>query len=211
MQVTRTCRRRRRDIIVAIEERIINSGQRPSLLLYGRRRIGKTSTLLNLPRLLSSEFTPVFIQCQDAKWQESDETFCYHLVDEVFRVLKELRLSDSLKQPRLEDFEKYAFTRFSNYLDEIEELSRRADKRILLTFDEYEKLEEGFAGGKISKTILNEIRSIVQHRERIVVLFSGGHRFDELKAAKDCSEERRAVPLHHRAIPSVGIERPACV
>jgi hypothetical protein len=35
----------RRDIIFAIEERIINTGQRPALLLYGRRRMGKTSTL----------------------------------------------------------------------------------------------------------------------------------------------------------------------
>lgn len=50
----------RKDMIVAIEENIINSGQRPALMLYGWRRIGKSSTLLNLPRLLSSRFVPVF-------------------------------------------------------------------------------------------------------------------------------------------------------
>jgi hypothetical protein len=172
----------RRDIIVAIEERIINLGQRPALLLYGRRRIGKTSTLLNLPRLLSSEYAPVYIQCQEAKWQGSDEMFCYHLADEIFRALKDGRLSDGLERPQREKFEKYAFTEMSAYLDEVEELSRRVGKRILLGFDEYEKLEEGIARGKISTTILNEIRSIVQHRERFAVLFSGSHRFDELKS-----------------------------
>jgi DNA polymerase III delta prime subunit len=171
----------RRDIIVAIEERIINTGQRPALLLYGRRRIGKTSTLLNLPRLLGSEYAPVYIQCQEAKWQGSDEMFCYHLAGEIFRALKDARLSDGLERPQREKFEKYAFTELSGYLDEVEELSRRVGKRILLGFDEYEKLEEGIARGKISTTILNEIRSIVQHRERFAVLFSGSHRFDELK------------------------------
>jgi len=172
----------RKDIIVAIEERIINSGQRPALLLYGRRRIGKTSTLLNLPRLLGSEYAPVYIQCQEAKWQGSDEMFCYHLADEIFRALKDGRLSDGLNRPRREEFKKYAFTELSDYLDEVEELSRRVGKRILLSFDEYEKLEEGIASARLTKTVLNEIRSIVQHRERIVVLFSGSHRFDELKA-----------------------------
>ncbi len=56
----------RRDIIIAIEENIINPAQRPALLLYGRRRIGKSSTLLHLPKLLSSQFVPVYIDCQDA-------------------------------------------------------------------------------------------------------------------------------------------------
>ncbi len=172
----------RRDIVVAIEERIINSGQRPALLLYGRRRIGKTSTLLNLPRLLGSEYAPVYIQCQEAKWQESDETFCYHLADEIFRALKDGRLSDGLERPQREKFEKYAFTELSGCLDEVEERSRKVGKRILLSFDEYEKLEEGIASARITKTVLNEIRSIVQHRERFAVLFSGSHRFDELKA-----------------------------
>ncbi|MGH9799183.1 MAG: hypothetical protein ACRD82_02370, partial [Blastocatellia bacterium] len=57
----------RRDIIRAIETFVLNTGQRHVLLLYGRRRTGKSSTLLNLPRLLSSQFEPVYIDCQDAK------------------------------------------------------------------------------------------------------------------------------------------------
>lgn len=171
----------RKDIIIAIEENIINPSQRPALLLYGRRRIGKTSTLLNLPRLLSSKFVPVFIDCQDAKWREGDEAFCYHLAASLYDALNQRALVDTSRRPQLERFERYAFTRLGEYLDQIEESSRAAHKQILLTFDEYEKLGEGITVSKVTTEVLNQLRTIVQHRERIVALFSGGHRFEEMR------------------------------
>lgn len=171
----------RKDIIVAIEENIINPAQRPALLLYGRRRIGKTSTLLNLPRLLSSKFVPVFIDCQDAKWREGDDAFCYHLATSIHNALNQRSLVETNRKPKFEPFERYAFTRLSGYLDQIEETARTAHKQILLTFDEYEKLEEGISASRVTTEVLNQLRTIVQHRERIVVLFSGGHRFEEMR------------------------------
>ncbi len=63
----------------------------------------------------------------------------------------------------------------------VEELSRRSGKRILLTFDESERFEESISKADISTYVPGKIRNIIQHRERIVVLVSGGHRFDELK------------------------------
>jgi hypothetical protein len=56
------------------------------------------------------------------------------------------------------------------------------NKQILLTFDEYERMELGITNAKISEAVLNQLRTIIQHRERIVVLVSGSHRFEELKA-----------------------------
>jgi hypothetical protein len=171
----------RKDIIVAIEKNIINSGQRPALLLYGRRRTGKSSTLLNLPRLLSSQFVPVYIDCQDAKWRDGNVTFCYNLAAAIHGELYQRDLHDGLARPTLEQFEKYAFTRLDEYLDEIERLSSRINKRILLSFDEYERMEQGVKEHRITEEVFNKIRNIVQHRERIVVLFSGSHRFEEMK------------------------------
>jgi len=171
----------RKDIIVAIEENIINTGQKPSLLLYGRRRTGKTSTLLNLPRLLSSQFVPVFIDCQNAKWRDGDTAFCYHLAKTLFDELQKRDMLDGLRKPELEQFEKYAFTRLDEFLDSIENLSRSSGKRILLTFDEYERMEQGIEEAKITREIFNQLRNIIQHRQQIVALFSGSHRFEELK------------------------------
>jgi len=171
----------RKDIIIAIEENIINPSQRPALLLYGRRRIGKSSTLLNLPVLLSSRFVPIYIDCQNAKWRDSDAMFCYQLVNVIYGELFQRTLHEGLSKPQIEEFEKHAFTRFDDYLDRIEDLSLRMGKQLLLTFDEYERMEEGVRMGSITREVFNQLRHIVQHRERLVVLFSGSHRFEEAR------------------------------
>jgi len=73
----------------------------------------------------------------------------------------------------MEKFEQHTHTCFDNYLDRIEDLSRRIGKQILLTFDEYERMEEGVRTGSITREVFNQLRHLVQHRERLVVLFSG--------------------------------------
>ncbi|MGH8564079.1 MAG: AAA family ATPase [Gammaproteobacteria bacterium] len=171
----------RRDIVAAIEENIINTGRRPTLLLYGRRRTGKSSTLLNLPRLLSSRFVPVYIDCQNAKWRDGDGPFCYHLAKTVYQELFQRRLLDGVKDARLEEFERYPFTRLDAYLDTVEDNCRKSSKQVLLSFDEYERLEEGIRSEKISLEVFNQLRNLVQHREQLVVLISGSHRFEELR------------------------------
>lgn len=85
-----------------------------------------------------------------------------------------------IRQPQEAQFEKNAFTRLDEYLDQFERLATERGKRILLAFDEYEGLEESIAGGDISKNVRGKLRNIIQHRQRIVVLVSGSHRFEEL-------------------------------
>lgn len=169
----------RRDLIVKLEDAIFTN--RPSLLLYGRRRTGKTSTLLNLPRLMSSQFVPVFLNCQNQKFSDSDAMFCYHLARALYDELGKRKLTDGLAQPNKNEFAEHAFTRLDEWLDELEAHSRRIGKQILLTFDEYERFSEGIRDGKLTRAVLNQIRAIVQHRERLLVLFSGSHRFEELQ------------------------------
>ena len=172
----------RRDIIAAIEEHIVNPDRRPALFLYGKRRIGKTSTLLNLPHLLGSRYVTVFIDLQDAKWREGDDAFCYQVVRTLVREIRAQAKDLELREPRLEHFRKYPFSALDEALDHVEELSRQIGKRILLTLDEYERLEEGLTEAKLTTNVLHQIRTIVQHRDRIVVLLSGSHRFEELSA-----------------------------
>lgn len=167
----------RRDILLAIEQYILNTGQSPSLLLYGRRRTGKSSTLLNLPR---SRFEPVYIDCQDAKWHESDQAFCYNLASDLFKVLFQGDSVKGLRQPQIEQFEKNAFTQLDQFLTTAQKLAQERSKRILLAFDEYEELETSILNGDISEKVLGKLRNLIQHSKSIVVLVSGSHRFEEL-------------------------------
>jgi len=172
----------RRDIIRALEENIIHPQQRAALLLYGRRRIGKSSTLLNLPNLISAAYIPVYIDLQEGKWREGDGMFCHHLAKAVYRELFQAARSRMPEPPSESEFERRPFTRLTEYLDKVEDRLRRAGKQALITFDEYERMEAGIEGGRITSEVLNQLRHLVQHRQSLVLLFSGSHRFEELKS-----------------------------
>ncbi len=48
------------------------AGERSTVLLYGQRRTGKTSMLLQLPRRLGSQIVPVFVDLQAGKFGAKD-------------------------------------------------------------------------------------------------------------------------------------------
>ena len=165
----------RRDVIVSIEEHAVHSTQNPSLFLYGRRRFGKTSVLQNLSRLLKGEFVSVYVDLQDAIWRETDAAFCYQLTRHLRTALEHNHINLRDKEPRLEKFENYPFTILSEQLDIVERRLKRARRRVLLAFDEYERLGEGVQTGRVTTQVLNTLRNIIQHREQMVVLFAGSH------------------------------------
>lgn len=167
----------RRDLLLALEEHILNTQQKPSLLLYGRRRTGKSSTLLNLPQ---SRFESVYIDCQDSRWHESDQAFCYNLAKAVFETLFKSGSLAGLHQPKLEQYEKNTFTQLDTFLEAAQKLAEQRSKRILLAFDEYEALEDAVINQYISERVLGKLRNLIQHHPMIVVLVSGSHRFEEL-------------------------------
>jgi hypothetical protein len=55
----------RRDIAQQLEAALSKNEGQPPFLMYGDRRMGKSSTLLQLPRLLSSRYISVFFNLQD--------------------------------------------------------------------------------------------------------------------------------------------------
>src|SRR5262249_43531328 len=68
----------------------------------------------------------------------------------VYHELFQSALSEDLKQPGESEFEQRPFTRLAEYLDGVEEALRRAGFQALITFDEYERMEEGIESAKIT-------------------------------------------------------------
>src|SRR5262249_10867712 len=61
----------RTDVSARIEH-LLSDRRHPSLLLYGQRRMGKTSLLNNLGRLLPTTIVPLFVDLQGPASQASD-------------------------------------------------------------------------------------------------------------------------------------------
>ncbi|MBN1874201.1 MAG: ATP-binding protein [Anaerolineae bacterium] len=163
----------RTDISARVEQLLLDR-RRPPLLLYGQRRMGKTSLLNNLGRLLPSTIVPLFVDLQGPASQASDYAgFCYNLARGMSLSAERQR---GLTFPPLsrETLARDPFTYFDEWLDQIEATLGQATA--LLALDEFEVLENVMANGHFEEeAILGMLRHLIQHRPHFKVLLAGSH------------------------------------
>ncbi|MEM7033748.1 MAG: AAA family ATPase [Chloroflexota bacterium] len=171
----------RTDISTHIEQLLLDR-RRPPLLLYGQRRMGKTSLLNNLGRLLPSTVVPLFVDLQGPASRAQDHAgFLYNIarsMRESARRHRNLELSVLDRDALIID----PFTVFDEWLDAVEALLENRDQlTALLAFDEFETLDIPFQDGRFSESaVLGMFRNIIQHRPRFKILLTGSHTLDEL-------------------------------
>lgn len=172
----------RADISARIEQLLLDR-RHPPLLLYGQRRMGKTSLLNNLGRLLPGTIVPLFVDLQGPASRASDEAgFLYNIARSIVTSAQRGR---HLTFPPLtrEALAGDPFTCFDEWLDELERiLEAEGGRTALLALDEFETLEAPLAEGRFSETaLLGMFRHIIQHRPRFKVLLTGSHTLDEFQ------------------------------
>jgi DNA polymerase III delta prime subunit len=166
----------RKDIVRQIEGNVLGTRQAPTLLLHGPRRVGKTSILCQLPRLLGPDFAPAVVDCQNPAAIESEVMLLRYLS----RALSEgLRLRRVHIEPLTTAMlEREPFSVFDRWMDAVEqEMPQRV--RVLLCLDEYERLQSTLDAGWGGR-FLDALRHILQHRPRVILMFTGAHTFQEL-------------------------------
>jgi hypothetical protein len=157
--------------------RLILDQNRPTLVLHGPRRAGKTSFLLNLPRLLPSDLIPIYLDMQQASMTNNEGDFCYGLVRAIQRDTR----SQGLQIPSLpsrQDFISQPYTTLEDWLDSA--FSQLGERRLLLNLDEFEKIGSAIKEQRISDRLFDQLRSMIQHDDRLGFLFSGVQTLEEL-------------------------------
>lgn len=153
----------------------------PPLLLYGQRRTGKTTLLINMNTLLPDNFIMLFIDCQSPiAWVENHANFFYNLSNSMMETAQKAYPAFTYPVPDRAAFQMDAFAEFTNWLIQLEQAV--GDKLILLAFDEFITLETAFTEGRLRlESVLGMFRHIIQHRPRFRLLFAGTHTFQELQ------------------------------
>jgi hypothetical protein len=152
---------------------------RPTFLLTGERRMGKSSILKQLPVLLGARYISVFYDLQRPGMLASIAAFLAAVAlgiagqcDEVglpVPALERVHLDEALQHS-----ESAVYDVFDQWLLRVEEVLVQADRTVILTFDEFEKLEEASNRESIKLNLLFDFfRSIIQNRTRFALLFSG--------------------------------------
>jgi hypothetical protein len=159
------------DIANALRER-----GRPTLILHGPRRMGKTSFLLQLPALLPGRTVPAFISLQDPAVTSSDSSFLYAIAHAITRDAQPQRLI--LPAPERERFESRPFEALNEWLARAWKALQ--DFNLLLTFDEFDRAGEALQSGQLTRNVLNQLRTLIEHQQKMALLFAGVQTLDEL-------------------------------
>jgi len=134
--------------------------------------------LLQLSRLLGPTFFPAFVDMQAMQVRESIAAFFRSLTEAAGAALRRRGLP--ARRLELKDLADHPFNTFAEWLQEVE-AALGPDRYLLLCLDEFERLETSIREGKLPAELMDQIRHIIQHHPRVVVLVSGSHRPDEMQ------------------------------
>jgi hypothetical protein len=151
----------------------------PPLLLYGQRRMGKTSLLNNLTRLLPSTIIPLFVDLQGLPSLAKDDAGFF---DNLSREMQYSAQHRGYTLPTLtrDTLTPDPFSSFVQWLNEVE--VSLENNLLLLMLDEFEALNKAFVRGDLDESkILGFFRHLIQHRPRLKILLSGSHRLNEFE------------------------------
>ncbi|WP_353572090.1 ATP-binding protein [Candidatus Albibeggiatoa sp. nov. BB20] len=166
----------RQDIIQKVEQLLQNQQHAP-IMLYGQRRIGKTSLLIQFNNKLPEQYIPLFINFQKFSLVKSSIEFLYMLGHEICHSAKKHR---NIQFPKLErqQLASEPMITFDNWLDELESIV--GQNTLFLTFDEFESLENSFNRGKLDQDeVLSLLRTLIQEHDKIKVLIAGAYLLEE--------------------------------
>ena len=169
------------DIAARIEQLLLDR-RRPPLLLYGQRRMGKTSLLRNLGRLLPSSVVLLFVDGEGIAGASNFGDFLFGVTQAMVRSAEHHR---GLRLPRAN----YAmcqarpFGYFNDWLDELESaMTAQGYGTALLALDEFESLDTIRDQGRFeARDVLRTLRHLVQHRPRFKVLLAGSHTLEDFR------------------------------
>jgi hypothetical protein len=167
----------RDDILRELEELWLSRGQVDSVVLFGHRRMGKSSILKNLPARLDPTYNRVvqFNLQQIGRVRHTGELL--HALALEMRDHLPANGPPSPAVPDQETFEDNPNRAFSGWLKAIAPLM--AQQRFIVAIDEYELLEAAMAEGRIDASLTTYLRSVIQSTDWFVLVLAGLYTLEE--------------------------------
>ncbi len=166
----------REDIVAFVQENL-EAAHHNNLVLIGQRRTGKTSLLKQLPARLGDKYFPVYIDGQTLGLDPGLPNFFLNLATEIAFALDDRGFE--ITPPELSDFiDSPAATFEHKFIARTLEVI--GDRHLLILFDEFEELEAAVNRGNLDSSVFSFLRHLIQHTERVSVIFCGTHRMEEL-------------------------------
>jgi hypothetical protein len=156
----------REDLFQWIERNMKGSDVYQNVLIIGERRIGKTSFLKELQERFDPSHHCIFIDLELFP-SLNDVDFLYEICNELH-----YKVSNNSPPPDLMEFAKKSYMAFGNYvrilLSDMSEI-----ERIVLIFDEFDKIESMIKDGLFNARFLLYLRAFLQINARVNAIIGG--------------------------------------
>jgi hypothetical protein len=144
----------------------------PGLVLYGRRRTGKSTTLKNLDGFLPREVRIATLSMQNPEAFTSINSLC-----------RLIAAAASAQWPEEPNSKPVGLVELFSALNRANARAEDENSRLLLAIDEYENIDEKIGAGVLPIDLLAVLRESIQIHRRIIWIFAGCHHFAELPHA----------------------------
>ena len=197
----------REDILNRLEELLVGKGQKPSVVLYGHRRMGKSSILDNLGARFGAQTIIVDFNMQREGMVANTGELLYNLALAMYDALPTPTPSQAdsgltgkptphpsqegnlhpptplkggiLAEPEEEQFTAHnPYTAFNRFLKQLDRA--RGENRLIVTVDEFEQIEALIRAGKLEQGLLDYWRSLIQTYPWFVMALAGLHTLQEM-------------------------------
>ncbi len=166
----------REDILTILEELWTKPGQLESVVIYGHRRMGKTSILRNLPGRFSNNTKIINFNIQTQGNVRSTTELIFNLAQAIHDDLPP-HLQTANPEPQITDFDRpeQSFKRFLKKLE-----PHRQNDRFIIAIDEFELIEDGIKNGYFEPSLIGHWRGILTDFHWIIFAFAGLHTLQEM-------------------------------
>jgi hypothetical protein len=164
----------RHRVVGKLEQQVLLSTGCPGIVLYGRRRMGKSTVLRNLEGFLPPKVRAVTLSMQKAEAFVSLESLVALLGESLHSAWPGSRQADATPRD---------LTGLTRLLAACNDALGAEGRRLILAFDEYENIDRKIGEGIFSEDLLALVRESIQTHRNLTWAFAGSHAIDELRHA----------------------------
>ena len=169
----------RNDVFEFVRTALVGQHQDNVIVLYGKRRTGKTSVLYQMHRNIDPRYMPILIDLQSLTMDSVSGLF-WEMASTIRRALRREYQVEVPRPPR-EDFEADPVQEFQDgFLSVVAEAI--GDRHLLLMIDEAARLDEQVQGGKLPADVFAYVRSLMQHANNLNFIFCIGERLELMQS-----------------------------
>jgi hypothetical protein len=163
----------REDIMNQLAELWLLGQSVQSVVLYGHRRMGKTSILRNVHSHIGSTVYLAYVNLLLLSNPQGEADVLIFICDEIQRVT-------GMEPPSNRDFADFPENTCRRYIQQV--CDRLENQKLIIALDEFEQIENFIRAGKIGPDFLQFLRGLIQLSPKIAFAFAGLHTLEEMTA-----------------------------